>query len=490
MHYLRKLSLLLLLASFLTPTISTAQELAPCGTDLGISPWLRDFQTRIHSAPRTDEILYLPLQVHVLGTDNGSGYFSKKAVFRAFCTLNEDFAQADIQFFLAGPINYINNSNYYDHEYGAGFNMMNQNNIPNAINCYIVESPAGNCGYFAPGPDGIALSKGCLGVNDHTWAHEVGHFLSLPHPFYGWEGESHDYDMPAPNSWDGWQVERLDGSNCNFSGDGFCDTAPDYLNYRWNCNAEGTSNTVQTDPNGETFVSDGTLYMSYSNSSCKSTFSDDQIAAMRANVQEQRPNLVTVPAVDFSIAPLEDITVISPQAGSLAEGNPITLEWEPVPGATQYLVQINPFNFFSIVFDEQLVTSPSVQLSGLQSDRTYYWRILPFNEYNTCSDFSSPSSFETGITTSTNALLATESLAVFPNPSKHGWVNLRLQTSVNTQAHWQLSNSQGQLQQSGSFNTSNGQQEERIDVQQLPAGIYFVRLQLEDRQTVRKLVIY
>jgi hypothetical protein len=492
MQLVYKTSLFALLIGLFLPLNNHAQTQAPCGTNLGVSPWLRDFQTRINSSSRTDEVLYLPLQVHVVGTDQGTGYMSKKAVFQAFCTLNEDFVQANIQFFLANEINYIDNSDYYEHEFDGGYDMMAQNNFSNVINCYIVEDPAGNCGYFFPGVDGIALSKGCTGPNDHTWAHEVGHFLSLPHPFYGWEGQNHNYSLPAPAQWDGWEVEKMDGSNCTTSGDGFCDTTPDYLNYRWNCNGNNTSSTVQTDPNGETFVSNGSLFMSYSNSFCKSTFSDDQIAAMRANVEEVRSNLLTVPPApeDIEIAVQEEINVITPAPGALAEGNPITLTWEPVPGATHYIVQVNPFNFFSIIFEEQVVEGTSIQVSDLQANRTHYWRFKPYNAYNTCSDFTSSASFETGITTATQELLPGESLQLFPNPSSTGQVTISLKTTTSGQANWQLIDSRGSMQQQGSFVTLAGTQDQVLDLTGLPAGLYFVHLQLDDRQSVRKLMVY
>ncbi|MGH1437759.1 MAG: T9SS type A sorting domain-containing protein [Lewinella sp.] len=492
MQFIYKAFYSFLLISLLLPLGSNAQELAPCGSNIGVSPWLRDFQNRINSSSRTDDVIYLPLQVHLVGNDLENGHMSTKAVFQAFCTLNEDFIQADIQFFLANPINYINNSAYYEHEYDAGYDMMAENNYPNAINCYIVNDPAGNCGYFFPGVDGIALSKSCTGPLDHTWAHEVGHFLSLPHPFYGWEGENHNYSLPAPTQWDGWEVEKLDGSNCTTSGDGFCDTPPDYLNYRWNCNGNGVSSTVQTDPNGETFVSDGTLFMSYSNPSCKSTFSDDQIAAMRANVEEVRTNLLTIPPVaeDIIIADQENINLITPAADELAEGDPVTLTWDPVPGATHYIVQVNPFNIFSIIFEEQVVMGTSIQVSGLQPNRTHYIRVKPFNVYNTCSDFTSSSSFDTGITTATNELLPGESLVIAPNPVSAGPVTISLKTVTSGQANWQLIDSRGTLQQRGNFHTNTGMQKQVLDITDLPAGLYFIQLQLEDRQTVRKLIVH
>lgn len=480
------------LALALSMPLLAQNELAPCGTELGISPWLRDFQRRIDETPRTDEVLYLPLQVHIVGTDEGAGYFSTKGLMDAFCTLNEDFLDVNIQFFMPNPIAYIDNSTFYDHTFQQGAAMMIQNNVPNIINCYIVQSPAGNCGYFSPSRDGIALSKGCMAPNDHTWSHEVGHFLSLPHPFLGWEGEDHDYDEPAPNSWGGRLVERVDGSNCEVAGDGFCDTAPDYLNFRWSCTSNSTSSIQQTDPNGETFVSDGTLIMSYSNDQCVVGFSDDQIAAMRANVEEQRANLISIPPVaeDIAIEEVQILTVTNPMPGSLVETETLTLEWEPVGNATHYILQINPFNIFSIIFEEQLIEGNSATVTELRPDETYYWRVRPYNAYNTCAAFTSPASFTTGTLVNTNELFEGELLELFPNPSNGERLHMNIKLNDQQDGQWRIVNAAGAVLRAQDFSASTSLERVDLAVQGLPAGMYFVQLIFEDRQVMRKVVIH
>lgn len=86
-------------------------------------------------------------------------------------------------------VNYIDNSKWDSHpRFEAGIEMMKINNIKNVINCYIVTDPAGNCGYFAYEGDAVALSKTCLGKSSHTWAHELGHYFSLPHTFLDGKG--------------------------------------------------------------------------------------------------------------------------------------------------------------------------------------------------------------------------------------------------------------------------------------------------------------
>ena len=227
----------LLLASCLTLFTASflfAQSDHPagwCGTPAVKSDWLTDFQRNpeIYSFTRGGTE-YVPMTIHVVGDDDGNGYFAEPNILEAFCVLNEDFAQVNIQFYIAGEINYLNNSNWFEHNFNQGEQMMNINNVFGTANCYIVADPAGNCGYFTYQGDAVALAKGCLQPNDHTWAHEMGHFFYLPHTFFGWEyldGDP-DYSQPAPlvidGGWNDFEVEKVDGSNCNTAADGFCDT--------------------------------------------------------------------------------------------------------------------------------------------------------------------------------------------------------------------------------------------------------------------------
>ncbi len=494
-----------LVLSFLFALPSQAQEeLAPCGTVDQRSPWLQEYQAGMIGVPRNDDLIYVALQIHVVGTDEGTGYMSVDNVMKAYCTLIEDFAPTNIQFYLANPINYIASSEWYEHTtFQQGRQMMNQNNFSDVINCYIVDNAADACGYYSPTynenfpTDALALSKNCLGVNDHTWAHEVGHYLSLPHPFYGWESEAHDYDEPAPESTynvfeqQDWPVERADNSNCDLAGDRFCDTAPDYLNYRWNCNGGGFSNVIQYDPDGEPFQSDGTLYMSYSNSSCKNRFSDEQIGAMRANILDLRQNIIApAPEGDVAIPDVDELTVLSPAPGTILPGaSEVTISWEPIPNATHYVVQVNPFNIFGVVFNQYIVEGNSLVFTELQDDETFYFRVRPFNMYNSCTNFTSSASFETGSLVNTNELLPSESLLVFPNPVTEGQLTLQLTTDEADFAQYQLIDALGRVVYNGQAGLAPGNNQLGIATDRYAAGLYTLRVQLEDRQASRKVIL-
>ena len=482
---------LLLLALWVSGSVF-AQDIHPCGTGDYRSEWFDHYHDHKELyRTNSDDTLYLPVQIHVVGTDEGGGYFPPKSVIESFCKLNEDFAHSNIQFYMSDEWNYINNSNYYDHNFQQGSQMMAQNNVSNTINCYIVLSPAGNCGYYSPGRDGIALNKGCLGLYSSTWAHEIGHFLSLPHPFVGWEGEDDvDYDEPAPNFVNGRQVERVDGSNCDDAADRFCDTSPDYLSFRWNCNMNDSSNVLQTDPNGETFRSDGSLIMSYSNDACAKRFSDEQIDAMRANIQFQRPNLIAsafIPQLITSDASLEVIESPAPDE-MVSTFDEVTLDWEDVPNASNYLVQVSRIPVFTLLLEEYVVSSSELTLDNLEEDRPYRWRVKPFNAYESCVEFIDSSTFSTGTISNISILEQATALKVFPNPvSQGGAWQISLQLSQADRVGIRLFAIDGRLVFSDEQQLGSGRQEFTVSSQALSDGMYILELNLPKGRLHRKL---
>lgn len=470
---------------------ATSQDLAPCATPNHFSSWLLRYQANPAGFPKSDETIYAPVQIHIVGDDEGNGYYGVPALLNAFCQLNKDFEQVNVQFYLANDINYINESDYYQHEFDGGAELIENNNYPDAVNCYFVQRAAGACGYFFPGVDGIVLAKGCVGPGDHTWAHEMGHFLSLPHTFSGWEGYEHDYSQPAPVEIDGREVELLDGSNCQQAGDRFCDTQADYLNYRWSCSADTLSGVVQHDPDSNAFRSIGRWFMSYSLDQCMGFFSNEQIAAMRSNLLDER---ITLPSFDLPgevvIPDTPLLVAINPIEGSLLTGNnSVTLQWEPVPNATHYLVQWNPFPFFNVVLNQAIVEGNSITITDLEANEGYSWRFRPFNAYQTCTNYSNKATFNTGALVAATDIDTERYLRVYPNPTQSGQFTLELDCPEACVGQWTLSDALGRVVNSGIETWSSGRQSKQISVATLPEGIYFLRLQLNGRDLARKLVV-
>ncbi len=427
--------------SIITPLLLFGQSQPdPCGTPPGKSPWLKEYQKNPSSyATKSGDVLYLPLTIFAIGDDTGLGAFGESNLLVALCRLQEDFADTDINFYLHSPFKYIYNSAYFEHETVLqGANMMFDNNIPNTINNYFVKDPAGNCGYNLPYA-GIAMNKSCSGPLDHTWAHEVGHNLSLPHPFIGWEGGvgfdgsiPHNYLDPAPDTVlidytffqdtlildtmiiDTVIVERVDGSNCSHAADGFCDTKPDYLGTRWPCNEDNFSNQIQTDPTGETFVSDGQWIMSYSFDQCASSFSNEQVAAMRANILDEKADYLD-PSLEI-LDPIEDVPELYfPLDEELVPYSGLELDWEPVENAEGYLIQLGFEATVTAVLFDTIVYDNSATLFNLNQDYKYYWRVMPINKFQFCTEFSDIDVFVTGDFVSTENVQK-NTIDIVPNP--------------------------------------------------------------------------
>lgn len=435
---------LLLLCGFGWAVQATAQGPHPCGTVEGRSEWLKKYQQRPHEYRKDmDSVLFIPLTIHLAGSDNGLGYFPPSQLVTALCRLNADFLQTGLQFFVDGDIRYIPNSSWDSHPTVLdGAEMMFANNVPNTLNCYFVSDPAGNCGYnlrYA----GVAIRKSCAGPNDHTWAHEIGHALAIPHPFLGWEGGvsydgsvPHNFSNPAPEFVtydytyfkdtlildtliiDTALVEKVDGSNCHLAADGFCDTSPDYLSGRWTCNAGGVSPQLQTDPDGATFRSDGTLIMGYANDACQTRFTTEQIEAMRAFLFDRRPYWISTQTPE-PVIPNEAPVTLFPIQGEPAQFNAVQLTWGPTPNATRYVVQVSRLVNFSVL-EEFIVADTTLFLDNLLVNRTYYWRVKPINNYNFCTIWSATANFVTAAISSTGEGGAPVKAVVFPNPVRGG----------------------------------------------------------------------
>lgn len=399
-------TLLLLTVSFVTN--SQNHHHGPwCGTEIS-HDWMEEFYQRdkSHLNRRSLERRVVPIVYHLLGTDVGTGYFSMPDLLRIHCDLQDALLHANIHFWIR-EIHYINSSAFY---FGVNSsNLFNFHNRPHVLNIFIIQSMTGVCGYsYVPSPPsrpndgfsgpnwgGIMLAQNCLGVGTTTLIHEAGHYFNLPHTFYGWEGlPAPPANQPAPQFAGFVPTELLDGSNCLEAGDGFCDTPPDYLSDRWNCNTNGLSSSFFRDSNGEQFRIDGGNFMSYSNDACAAFFTNEQYAEMNNTTVTHRAYLQKYASIAPDMSLLEIPQNLFPNnINQIAFGVPLNLEWSKVERAEFYLVQVSlNNNFFNLVHNE-VVSDTFFTMPNLQSNRNYSWRVRPFSYAVMCSDFSEAATF-------------------------------------------------------------------------------------------------
>lgn len=467
-----------------------------CATTEEVIPWLRRFQQNPPLTQRSNELLYVPVAVHLVGTDTGTDFIPAGKVLDAFCTLNQHFAQAGIQFFLSGSIRFISNSSYQDHLSGwTGLEMMKRHNVPGAVNTYFVANAAEACGYTLRETGGwavgIALSDECVGLNFSTWVHEMGHFLSLPHTFHGWENVSHNFNTPAPLVVQGVPVELANGSNCSTSGDGFCDTPADYLNGRWFCNAQSASPITQRDPNGAVFQSDGSLFMSYAADPCPTRFSPTQRAAMRTYLQEVRRDVLHT-GLSLDVIPREDIQLLFPDAAFfIPTFQEVFLRWKQVQSASGYLVELSQIPTFAFITNTYATVDTSIMIKDLKPGRTYYWRIRPFNTLSACRLYSPIRSFVTGaVTTPARVLEEDHQIRVFPNPvAANTPFILQFHSPETARITYRIEDLSGRLHLQGVWQATSG--DNRLPIPQSPSapGIYLLRILYKDTSLTRKIMV-
>ncbi len=487
-------------------------DLAPCGTQP--TKYNDDFLAHQPNFSRnTDTILYVPLTIHLTATDAGGGRFPVAKMLESFCQLNKDFEPSKIQFYLAGDIKFENKTAWYNHDsIIQGANMMFANNVPNTINIYFCGKAAGNCGYNLP-YGGVCVAKSCAGVDSHTWAHELGHGLRLPHPFLGWEGKTYSnatYAAPTPTrvTYDYTQfkdslltdtliidttfVELVSSSNCNVAADQICDSKSDYLAFRWQCNTTTKKSIqIQKDPENVDFLSDGTLFMSYSFDECQNRFTDGQITTMRNYLRGPKAYLLanqTVPDV-VSTLPFQPLSPID--SVIVPFYNAVQFSWQAVPNATKYLLQVSKlqdnFNFYT----EYLVSGTTKTVTDLLTNRYYFWRVKPFNTHYFCAANSARGTFRTSTVSGSKDLsLEEEKIQIFPNPTPCGSpIYVGVESEKGSNLTLKLFDVSGKLLLQQNENTTGAQNTFSFNSSNFEAGIYFLSIETPLERHFRKIII-
>lgn len=396
---------------------------------------------------RRSTIDYYPVQIFSVAQSNGDGRLDDVQMLRGLCTLNEDFREYGIQFYMKNPIKDINNDDYFDHTQSNGYRMMRNHNVTGAFNIYIVDNPNQTCGYFSPANEAVAISQGCFIGGTHALTHEMGHYLGLPHTFQGWEQKDYDKaNVPkylSVRGRDTLYVETVDGSNCLVSGDGICDTPPDYISERWSCDRDGMSSVSYLDPQGAEFFVDGNNYMSYAVDRCQNKFTPQQVDRMYNTLDAKYSGRRYKFIAPEKVSGL-DMKFVKPAYQADVDLDAVELEWEPLPDAEEYIVQLSILSGVLFEKDNKMRTyrtsdnSLSIPAADLRPEIKYYWRVLPVNSFTFCLEPSKESTFTPQIKSNTHLLPDGDQIMVFPNIIRAGDPSVRLVYKFATPRDLQL----------------------------------------------------
>jgi len=478
--------------SFLLLTAKTIAQIPPkhqCGvlTDMQDMDRLVENKLLVKNLniQRKGAMYYIPVKLHLVAKTNGTGRISEAKAMEGICGLNEYFKPLDMQFYLTGEFNYINNDGMYDLEFpnvpqSVTF-QYRVHKVDNAANVFIGNGlSSGNSGYYSRNQDIIYMDKRYVNAQDNILAHEFGHFFSLAHTFFGWEAIPDDPDgIVAPIRAGNVDVEYVDRTkNCETAADRFCDTPADYIqNWSGACDYTGGAmdpDSVKIDPD------EMNLMAYYSFRGCSEYyFSEAQMDVITADYLSRKDLSDLLPPNQNPITETTNLTFpINEEAVNPA--NEIIFEWDEVSGATRYLIEISPLESLAFLETKAFVTDNFFKTT-LNADRKEgYWRVLAFNDVHFCNiQYSDVERFTISDMTSTIDFSLVENLSIYPSPSSDDDVmvqffNLDLPATI---ADFEIFDLTGKsIFQVKNQRILKGENNISLSVSGLDSGIYFFKI--------------
>lgn len=510
---LKRLSLFICCA---IASVSLLGQAHKCGTtgDEVMQRLLKNKQALIDNPISPREIRYIPVKFHIVSKTDGTGGVSEAQIFDMLCTANEDFADLEMQFYIKdGEFNRIDNDAIHNLILDSNHpqstinpiilqNIMNSNRDFAALNVYMVRdiilnaNTTGNVlGFYSNDRDWIVMLNNEVRGSSITLTHELGHFFSLPHPFNGWESDPYDPDRHGnpvqPNSPGFIPTEKMDGSNCSIAGDRICDTPPDYNFAGISCN--WTEEIL--DPDGTLVNPEEKLTMGYF--PCDKDdyfFSEMQKQLMIQDLADsKRDYLATDPNLVTTILEANTELIFPANDEQLTYYQGLELEWSAVPGATQYLVEIDRLPTF--VFQKQsfyVRDANFLELNNLEANKKYYWRVKPYNDYSTCQPFTLAKSFTTGESpTAVQDIDFVSKWILSPNPLTTSQdINLAFAAEKAFQGNISFFSLNGQaLGQPQQYNFKAGQNRVSIPVPNLQNGVYLLVLNTNEGVRTERILV-
>ena len=186
-------------------------------------------------------------------------------------------------------------------------------------------------------------------------------------------------------------------------------------------------------------------------------------------------------------------TLISPINRSTDVAINPSMSWNSSSGASLYRLQVSTNTAFNqLVFEDSTITSTSHAIGQLFDNTVYHWRVLAKNS-NGSSMWSPVWSFNTG----TNTMVEQISIEIpaefnlgnnYPNPFYQNTL-IVYSIPVNAKVELMLFDSRGrEIAVLVSEEQIAGKYEVKVDGTNLPAGIYYYRLQAGDYAETRKMV--
>jgi hypothetical protein len=183
--------------------------------------------------------------------------------------------------------------------------------------------------------------------------------------------------------------------------------------------------------------------------------------------------------------------MLNPIAGQVQQFDYVELEWESIPNATHYIVQVSRVNSFSFIEYSALTTDTSLIATNLQSQKDYYWRVKAFNQGYTCAPISPNETFSTDDILRTENLQTIEKFSIYPTILENGQqLNIEIDSRERMDAQLALFNISGQQLINNSLLLSVGKNKSTINLPNLIGGTYIVQIRTSEGVINEKIIVY
>jgi hypothetical protein len=196
----------------------------------------------------------------------------------------------------------------------------------------------------------------------------------------------------------------------------------------------------------------------------------------------------------FNFTTINQVVRLSPTDGQTGLGIFPEFQWESITGITSYCLEIddNPdFNHNPIQksIPSGLTSKVTYLLPGpsLDSATVYYWRVCALHEYDS-TGWGPAWSFTVTATGIDDPALTAGSIQISPNPGD-GLFYLTLSSDAAASVHLTVMDLVGQQLKVLEWNLLQGMNKRTLNIQDLPGGVYMLRLQKDNEVVTQKLVI-
>jgi hypothetical protein len=116
-------------------------------------------------------------------------------------------------------------------------------------------------------------------------------------------------------------------------------------------------------------------------------------------------------------------------------------------------------------------------VTKLSNNKTFYWRVRPFNSSSPCTAVSSSGQFQATIISSINQLAGIQQFSIFPNPIQDNQaLTIAFESQENLALTLRLTDVSGRVLQQERIESKIGKNTFSLNTQSLANGLYFVEL--------------